>query len=146
MNTLKHRSSSYPSPFGGLMQEFLGHDIAQVLGSNETKRSMPVVNIVEREQEFEIQLLAPGFTKQDLKLSLEKDQLTISAEQKESTLAENERYTRREFSQHGFSRRFKLPEIVNSAGIEAKFTDGVLRVRVPKIEDSTPKTREIGIN
>lgn len=146
MNTLKHRPNTYPSPFVGLMQEFLGNDISQVLGSNETKRGLPVVNIVEREQEFEIQLLAPGYTKQDLKLSLENDQLTISAEKKESSLEENERYTRREFAQHGFSRRFKLPETVNSTGIEANFTDGVLKIRVPKAEISIPKTREIGIN
>ncbi len=146
MNTLKHRPSTYPSPFGDLMQEFLGNDIAQVFGSNETKRSMPVVNIVERKQEFEIQLLAPGYSKQDLKLSMEKDQLTINAEKKESSLEADERYTRREFAQHGFSRRFKLPETVDSAGIEASFNDGVLKVRVPKAEISIPKTREIGIN
>lgn len=146
MHTLKHLpQTSFQSPLGSLMHEFLGRDIGQVFGSNELKRTAPGVNIVEREQEFELRLLAPGYSKQDLKLDLEDDLLTISAEKKDEALQENERYTRREFTHSAFSRSFKLPETVDSAAITATHADGVLSVRIPKAEVSKPKAREISI-
>lgn len=143
MHTIKHRP--HTSPLGDLMNEFLGRDIGQVFGSNELKRTVPSVNIVEREQEFELRLLAPGYSKQDLKLNMEDDLLTISAEKKDEALQESERFTRREFSHSAFSRSFKLPDTVDSNAIAATYTDGVLSIRIPKAEVSKPKAREISI-
>lgn len=147
MHTIKHRpQSTFPSPFGDLMHEFLGRDIGQVFGTNELKRTIPGVNIVEREKEFELRLLAPGYAKQDLKLNMEDDLLTISAEKKDQALQENERYTRREFTHSAFSRSFKLPETVDFAAIAASYADGVLSIRIPKAEVSKTKAREISIS
>jgi HSP20 family protein len=103
------------------------------------------VNIIEREGGYELRMLAPGFTKEDLKLSMENEVLTISAEKKVEDLKENERYTRREFSHSAFTRSFRLPETVNAEGIKAEYQNGVLQVHIPKAEAVKPKTREISI-
>lgn len=127
------------------MSELLNRDIGQVLGHDDVRRNMPGVNILERDKEFELQLLAPGYAKEDLKLSMENDVLTISAERRKIELKENERWTRREFITNGFNRSFRLPERVNIEGIVAEFNSGVLSVRIPKAEANKPKAREINI-
>lgn len=146
MTLTKYRPhTSFASPFGDLMNEFLGRDIGHFFGSDDLKRNVPSVNIVERTDAFELQMLAPGFSKEDLKLSIENDVLTISADKKTEALKETERYTRREFAHSTFSRGFRLPETVNTEGIKADLTDGVLHVHIPKAEAAKPKTREISI-
>jgi HSP20 family protein len=146
MSITKYRPSNrFVSPFGDLMHEFLGRDIGQFFGSDELKPSTPSVNIVERESEFELRMLAPGYTKKDLRLSIENDLLTISAEKQVEELKEDERYTRREFAHSSFSRAFRLPETVNAEGISADLTDGLLTVHIPKAQISKPKSREIDI-
>ena len=146
MTIAKYRPhSSFTNPFGELVSEFLNRDIGQILGHNDDRRSLPGVNILEREKEFELQLQAPGYAKEDLKISMDNDVLAIIAEPKKMELKENERWTRREFVTNGFRRSFRLPETVNVEGIVAEFTTGVLVVRIPKAEANQPKAREINI-
>ena len=136
----------FVSPFNELVNEFLGRDISHFMGHDELKRSMPSVNIVERVGQFELRLLAPGYAKEDLKIEVENDMMTISAEKKTEDLSENDRFTRREFALQAFSRSFRLPEKVNSDGLDAAYVNGVLTVSIPKAEEAKPKVREIGIN
>lgn len=136
---------SFVSPFNELVNEFLGRDISQFMGQDELKRSAPSVNIVEHEGHFDLRLLAPGYAKEDLKLQVENDILTISAEKKSDELTGNERFTRREFALQAFSRSFRLPEKVNSDALQAAYVNGVLTVTIPKAEEAKPKVREIGI-
>jgi len=133
------------SPFGELVHEFLGRDIGQIFGTDDVKRNIPHVNILERPDGFELQMMAPGYSKQDLKLSMEKEVLTISAERKKEDLKENERFTRREFMHSAFGRSFRLPDTVNAEVLQAEFTDGILRIRIPRAEATKPKTLEISI-
>jgi HSP20 family protein len=146
MSIVKYRpQSTLVGPFGELVHEFLGRDIGQFFGSDDLKRNVPHVNILERTDGFELQMMAPGYSKQDLKLSMENEILTISAERKKEELKEGERFTRREFLHSSFSRSFRLPESVDAEGIQAEFTDGILRIRIPKAAAAKPKTREISI-
>jgi HSP20 family protein len=146
MTIAKYRTQpAFISPFNELMNEFLGRDIGQFFGSDDTRRSMPGVNIVERENDYELRMLAPGFSKEDMKLRVENDVLTISAEKKNEELKENERYTRREFTHSAFSRSFSLPETVKVEEIRAEFKNGVLHLSIPKAEQAKPRTREISI-
>lgn len=140
-----HPQRAFASPFGEMMSEFFNRDIGQFLGHDDVRRSVPAVNILERTNEFELRLIAPGFSKEDLKLNMENEVLTISAEKKNEELKENERWTRREFGHSAFSRSFRLPGTVNAEGITAEFSNGVLSVRIPKAEVSKPKAREISI-
>ncbi|MBK9514404.1 MAG: Hsp20/alpha crystallin family protein [Flavobacteriales bacterium] len=135
----------FVSPFNELVNEFFGRDIGQLLGQDELKRPTTHVNIVERNDHFDLQVLAPGFVKEDLKIHVENEVLTISAEKKQEQLDQNERFTRREFVLNGFSRSFRLPEKVNIDALEASFANGILKVVIPKAEPVKPKVREIGI-
>ena len=146
MTIAKYRpQATFAAPFNELVNEFLGRDLGQFFGSDDLRRSNPGVNIVENDKAFELRLLAPGFAKEDLKLSMENEVLTISADKKTEELKENERYTRREFTHSAFSRSFRLPETVNAEGIRAEYLNGVLTVHIPKAEAVKPKQREITI-
>lgn len=146
MTIAKYRPQpAFINPFGELVSDLFNRDISQILGHDDVRRSMPAVNIIEREKEFELRLLAPGFTKEDLKLSMENEVLTLSAEKKSEDLKESERWTRREFAHGTFTRSFRLPETVNPEAITAEYNNGVLHVRIPKAEVTKPKTREINI-
>jgi HSP20 family protein len=146
MTIAKYRPMGALSPFNELVNEFFGRDIGQLLGQDEARRFVPAVNIIEREDAFELRISAPGFGKDELKLNVEADTLTISGEHKVEDLKENERYTRREFMHSAFSRSFRLPETVNAEGISAEHVNGMLHVRIPKAEAAKPKAREISIN
>ena len=146
MTIAKYRpQGAFINPFGELVSELFNRDIGHVLGHDDVRRSAPAVNILEREKEFELRLLAPGFSKEDLKLSMENEVLTISAEKKNEELKETERWTRREFAHSAFRRSFSLPDAVNIDSVSAAYTNGVLHVYIPKAEVSKPKTREINI-
>jgi HSP20 family protein len=146
MTIMKYRPAHLrTTPFHGLLNDFFGRDIAHFLGSDDLPSATPRVNIVEREGDFKLDLLAPGYGKEDLKLNVENDSLTISAEKKSEQLKDNERYTRREFSSAQFKRSFHLPESANTEGITAEYQNGVLTVVIPKTEAAKPRTREISI-
>jgi HSP20 family protein len=129
------------------MDEFFG-DLDRPMGTNGTN-SVPQVNVTEFDDRFEVELAAPGFTKNDFKLHQEDDFLTISAK-KEINKEEKEekgRVFRREFHYQEFSRKFTLPETVNKDGIEAGYNDGILNVVLPKKEEEKAKpARTITIN
>ena len=147
MTIAKYRPQAVlTSPFSELVNEFFGRDISQMLGHDDAHRSVPAVNIVERANEFELHLMAPGYAKEDLKLNVEDNTLTVSAEKKVEDLKENERFTRREFVHSSFTRSFRLPETVNAEGIRADHANGMLVVRIPKAEAVKPKAREIIIS
>jgi len=137
---------TFTSSFNELVNEFFGRDIARTIGHDGPRTSMPSVNIVERDDRFELQMPTPGFSKEELKLHVENDLLTIGAEHKQQENEQNVRYTRREFMLNGFERTFRLPERLNGEGLEAHYTNGVLHVHIPKAEATKPKAREIGIN
>lgn len=114
---------------------------------SELEQSIPAVNIRENGKEFIIELAAPGFTKGDFKINIENDVLNIRAEKKLETKEEGEHFTRREFTYNSFSRSFNLPVAANGDKLEAKYTDGILKLTVPKKETakSLPK-KEIKVD
>lgn len=107
----------------------------------------PAVNISENEKEFNVDLAVPGFKKDDIKIKINDDILTISAENKtESEEEKNKEYTRREYSYSAFTRSFHLPENVNSEHIDAHFEDGILKIKLPKTDTQMKSSKEISIN
>ncbi|WP_207425484.1 Hsp20/alpha crystallin family protein [Pedobacter sp. SYSU D00535] len=113
--------------------------------SDRMTSRVPAVNISETENAFHIELAAPGLQKEDFKVNLEKNVLSISVEKKSENTQENKRYNRREYSYTSFVRSFTLPEAADQANIEASYVDGVLRIDVAKKEEAKLLTREISI-
>ncbi|WP_369410192.1 Hsp20/alpha crystallin family protein [Hufsiella ginkgonis] len=113
--------------------------------SDRFTAKVPAVNIAETENHYHIELAAPGLKKEDFKINLEKNMLSISAENKSAAAGETKKYNRREYSYSTFVRSFTLPETVDHANIEAQYTDGILSVNVAKKEEARQVTREITI-
>ncbi|MCL4165414.1 UNVERIFIED_CONTAM: hypothetical protein GTU68_058213 [Idotea baltica] len=87
-----------------------------------------------------MEVAAPGLSKKDFKVELDKDVLTISAEVEKKSEGIEENYTRKEFSKYSFKRSFTLPEQkVDGEKIIANYKDGVLYVSLPKREEAKPK-------
>jgi HSP20 family protein len=113
---------------------------------SRVENNFPAVNISESEKEYHIELMVPGFKKEDLKIKLDDDILTICAESKMES-AENDKkdYTRRDYSYNAFTRSFTLPENVRDDSIDANYADGVLRLTLPKAEMKVKKHKEVSI-
>lgn len=94
--------------------------------------SIPAVNVTENKNAFKLEVAAPGFKKEDFKLEVKNGYLTISGEVKVEEEKKDEEYTRHEFRFDSFTRSFSLPENVKETDIEAKYTDGILQVTLPK--------------
>lgn len=105
----------------------------------------PAINVKETDTAYELAVAAPGLTKEDFKLSVENDRLTLAADRQAGTEANTDRYTRREFTQTSFKRVFSLPETVDTDGIHATYENGVLLVNLPKVPEAAPVVKEIAV-
>ena len=108
---------------------------------------IPAVNVKENKEAFELEVAAPGLQKQDFKLNVEDNLLTISYEKQTSTEQNNEdtKIHRQEFSTRSFKRSFTLDEKIDAGKIVAKYENGILSISLPKKEEVkiTPKAIEI---
>ena len=113
---------------------------------SSTNTSLPAVNIKETDDDFTIELAAPGMKKDDFKIDYENGRLSISSEKKEEI--SDEKFNRREFSYQSFCRTFELSEnSVQTSKIKARYQDGILSINLPKTEEIKPKpARQIAIN
>ena len=93
---------------------------------------VPAVNVNERDKEFEIEVAAPGMKKSDFKITTENGMLTVSSEQEEKKEEKDKDFIRREFNFSSFMRSFNLPENSVEDKIAAHYTDGVLKIIIPK--------------
>lgn len=106
--------------------------------------SLPATNVKESDLNFSLEIAAPGLKKEDFKINLTDNRLTISVEKKEETEEKTDNYHRREFSFGEFSRSFKLPNTVDVKKIEATYEDGILHIALPKKEVAEPKLITVG--
>lgn len=105
----------------------------------------PVVDISESKNQFTIKAELPGIKKEDIKLSVHEGVLAISGERRSETTEEDEKHHRIERFYGSFSRSFTLPENVDEENIDAEYQDGILTVRLAKVEKSKPKAIDINI-
>ena len=109
---------------------------------SDSDTTLPAVNIKETENRYEVEMAAPGMKKEDFKIELDNNVLTISSEKTEESREDNgkDRYSRREFSYQSFQRSFSLPkEVVDEDKIEAHYKDGMLQLSIPKKEKAKQK-------
>ena len=123
-----------PNALSDVFQNFFDNDFVDFFNR---KGMDPLANILEHPDSFELDLAAPGLKKDDFKIHLENNVLTISSEVRdEKEEDETKNYTRKEFHYGSFSRSFTLPRIVDLDKIKADYEYGILKVILPKKEDA----------
>ena len=106
-----------------------------------TSYTAPAINVIENEKEYELELAAPGLSKEDFKIQLDGEgNLVINMEKRAENKEEKKkgRFLRREFSYEKFHQRLMLPDDVDIEKIDAKMENGVLNVHLPKIVKALP--------
>lgn len=107
---------------------------------SSTSTTVPSVNIKEDVDTFEVEVAAPGMSKDDFKITLDGNLLTISSAKEEKNEEKRDNYTRREFSYQSFQRSFELHrDVVDQDNIEARYDNGLLRLTIPKKEEAKQK-------
>ncbi len=106
---------------------------------------VPAVNVAETENHYHIEMAAPGLHKEDFKINLDKNLLTVSVERQMQQEQENKQYSKREYAYNSFVRSFALPDSADDAHIEATYSDGILNIAVAKKEEARRQVRQIEI-
>ncbi len=129
------------NPFSDLFESYFNDSFI----SDRMVSRVPAVNVCETEENYEIELGAPGLKKEDFKLNLDKNMLNISVEKPSENAEQNKTYSKREYNYSSFVRSFTLPESADNANIAAEYVDGVLKIAIPKKEEAKMQPREIMI-
>lgn len=112
---------------------------------NLTKSYTPKVNITEDRDTFNIKMELPGLTREDVKLAVENNVLSVSGSKKEETKTEEKNVIVNELFYGEFSRNFNLSKDIKIDAIDAEFKDGILNITLPKVEEAKPVVKEINI-
>lgn len=113
---------------------------------SRTNATAPAVNVLDNEKSYEIELAAPGLTKEDFKVSLDPDgNLSINMEKKQEENGDKKHghYLRREFSYSKYQQIMSLPDDADREHIEAKVENGVLTVNIPKIVKNQQESHKL---
>jgi HSP20 family protein len=105
----------------------------------------PPVNIVENKTDYAIEVAAPGLEKNEFKVQLDKNILTISVDKKENVEKEEGRQVRKEFSHRAFKRSFTLDDKIDVDNIAAKYDNGILKLTLPKKEEVKESSKDISV-
>jgi HSP20 family protein len=133
---VKRHSNYLPT----LVSDFWGEDWFP--GFEQEWSLTPAVNIIEGNQDFKVEVAAPGLCKEDFKVHVEKNILEISAERKEEKVSENKKHLRKEFNYSEFKRTFSLPSSVEADKIKATHQNGILMVEIPKRDEAKVNPRK----
>ena len=138
MNLIRKQNAFFPS----LVDELFNQDMR--VRTSSISSTMPAVNIIEQDTQFLIELAAPGNKKEDFEIEIEDGILSISSSpNKEDNTSEKETFTRHEFSYNSFRRSFTIPESVDVSSIEATYNEGVLLIKLLKLEEALPQPKKL---
>ncbi len=141
MNSIKFKRPVPTNPLVNFIDDFF-HKGMNELSQSDLSKSRPGVNILEHDDNFIIELAAPGLKKEDFDIKLDKDQLIVKVVQEETSeeVEKNEpKYRRREFNYTSFSRSFHLPQTIDRSAIDATYTNGILSIALNKKEEAKEK-------
>jgi len=147
MTLVKLNSRPLQKSFNNLMDDFFA-TVPSIFRDDfvtPSFRSFTPVNIKETENDYVLEVVAPGFQKDDFKINLDNNTLTISADKKEETENNNEKFIRKEFKQQSFSRSFTIDEKIDAENISARYVNGVLTLNLAKKQEVKPQVKEISI-
>jgi HSP20 family protein len=130
--------------FSSLFEDLFQHLPAQEWGQRLATDTVPV-NIRETKEGYVLDVVAPGFEKQDFKISMEGELLTLTAERKQETKSSEDRFLKREFALRSFSRSFRMDDQIERSAISAKYEQGILQLTLPRKEEAKVLPKEISI-
>jgi len=136
-----------PQTFGNFIEDVFQNGIKTWNNDmrHDEKNGRVPVNIQETDKNFELSVVAPGVKKEDIKINVEKNVLTISYEHKEEMKEQTSKSLRTEFRQRSFKRSFTLNEKIDTTGINARYNDGILHVSLPKKETTEQPVQQISV-
>lgn len=136
MSIIRYNTNDYvPTTFSNLVDKFFNESLARTGGST----FIPKVDIIENTESYEIQLAVPGLNKEDFKIELNDNYLTVSGERKFTNEKKERTFHSIETHYGSFSRSFSLPENVDGTKINAKYNNGILELTIPKDEKKALK-------
>ncbi|MFL1896213.1 Hsp20/alpha crystallin family protein [Aquimarina sp. 2-A2] len=107
-------------------------------------RDLPAMNVKEHKDDFEIELAVPGYSKEDIEVTMEDDMLHVCAKSKKEEVEEDETYTRREFNYREFDRKLQLPNTIDQKkDVKATYKNGILKFKLPKKEEAKELPKKI---
>ena len=127
-----------PTSFGNLIDRFFNESLSRSGGAAYS--FVPKVDIIESQNAFEIHLAVPGLEKEDFKIDLNENRLSVSGERKFTKEKKESNLYRVETQYGNFSRSFTLPEHVDGSRITAIYKNGILEINLPKDEKKNVKT------
>lgn len=134
--------------FSDFFNELFNDEFFWPTRATKSESLVPALNIKEDDKKMTLELMVPGFKKEDIKISLDGDILTISSEtkeEKESKDKENN-FLKREFFYNSFKRCIRIPdEKIDTGNIKANYEDGILKLSLPKREEPVKPSRLIDI-
>ena len=148
----KENGNSYAT-FGNVVDNIFQNSLRRFFDDNFlepdthlTAGSVPV-NIRETDGQYELDVIAPGCRKEDFKISVEDNLLTVSMERNEEHKEQDPKigWVRNEYTQRSFSRSFMLQDTVDLNNITATYNDGILRLSLGKTEKAKKVSRKIDV-
>ena len=137
MNLIRYNANDFvPTSFSNMIDRFFNESLARTGGST----FVPKVDFLESEKAFELHVAAPGLNKEDFKIDLNDNVLTVSGERKLKDEKKEKNFYSLETSYGSFSRSFSLPDNVDSKKITAAYNNGILELTIPKDEKKVLKT------
>lgn len=133
--------------FNNLVENFF-HGFPSILKDDVATpgyRQIIPVNIIEKESGFEVEVVAPGFEKDQFEISLEKNVLTVSANLKSENEAKSEKHLKKEYRFQSFKRSFTVGEHIDTERIDAQYVNGILRLNLPKKLEVKEPVKQINI-
>ena len=137
MSLVKSKRNNGGFPVISMLDDFFNNDLMSRWSrfpELQSEVTMPAVNVVENDEEFTLEMAAPGKEKSDFNIEVNDGVLTISSETSNEDEEVTDNYTRKEYSFNSFSRSFRMPEGTKEDDIKASYNNGVLKVSVPKDE------------
>ncbi|RYZ23381.1 MAG: Hsp20/alpha crystallin family protein [Chitinophagaceae bacterium] len=133
------------SAFNTLFDNFFAPHASIMGNTPPASRSTIPVNVRETETAYLLDVVAPGFVKEDFSLNLDQNTLTISVDQKSEGEVKTEKYLRNEYKFGPFKRSFTLDESIDGSAISAQYVNGVLTLNLPKKAEVKPSVKQIKI-
>lgn len=139
--------------FGNVVDNLFQNSLRRFFDDNFWESGLPMptgnvpVNVRETEQQYEMDVVAPGCRKEDFQLNIQDNLLTIAFNYKEDKQQQDQKagWVRNEYLQRSFSRTFTIDDTVDVSKIQATYTDGILRLTLPKNEKAKQIARTIEI-